>query len=488
MTIIDIIKSGDVNEIKKLFKRTTFLYDQATAIKEFKVDEHDIFDASVRKMKTIKKGSGEQDANGKEKTTTESVDVARIGLSFQELIVDRRVGFMLSVPVETQAVYEDDQETESGKKLVKLVQGIQSENKMDYLNKEIARRMMSEMECAEVWYLVPSGKAKPQFTLKCKILSPELGDTLYPMFNAYGSMIAFAREYSLIEADKKISHYDVYLPEAEYRYALRDGAWSLDTLVDGEGNAIPNPIPNQVEKIMVVYHTQPKPEWANQASMIERLETSVSNHADMNDYFGSPILTVMGEIMGFASKGEQGKILELHEEAKAAFLNLDSPPESIKMEQENLRNYIHSLSQTPDISFSNLMNIGAISGIALKLMFLDAHLAVSKKEEIFGIGLQRRLNIIKAAIGKVIDTSLSTEAEKLQLIPKITPYLPLNETELLSNLTIAKTSGILSAETAVELNPYVEDAEVEMERLKEAEEREIADLTGARPGEKTEEE
>jgi hypothetical protein len=92
-------------------------------------------------------------------------------------------------------------------------------------------------------------------------------------------------------------------------------------------------------------------------------------------------------------------------------------------------------------------------------------MAVSDKEEIFGIGLQRRLNIIKAAIGKVIDTTMAKEAEAVQLKPVITPYLPQNDTELIDNLSIAKTNGIISKESAVELSPLTSDIEVEMERL-----------------------
>jgi SPP1 family phage portal protein len=112
----------------------------------------------------------------------------------------------------------------------------------------------------------------------------------------------------------------------------------------------------------------------------------------------------------------------------------------------------------------------------MKAFFMDAHLAVSKKEEIFGIGLQRRFNLLKAVVGKVIDTSLEAESEIVQLVPQITPYLPQNDTEKIENLTVAKTSGILSAETAVESNPLVEDPETEMERLKNDKTNEMAGL------------
>jgi len=384
---------------------------------------------------------------------------------------------MLTIPIETDVIY--DTESDKEKALVKMVDRIQNDNKMDYRNKEIARRWMSEMECAEVWYFVETGETKPKYALKCNIWSPDLGDTLYPLFDSAGNMIAFARGYKLKDAGKDIEHFDVYTSEFEYKYIYKDNVWDLDILTETneEGKVIQtnvNSIPNAVKKIMIVYTNQSKPEWADQGTMISRFETSISNHADMNDYFGSPILAVFGEIMGFAAKGEQGKILQLAEDARANYLALETPPESIKMEQENLEKFIFALSQTPNITFEQMMEIGPVSGVAMKMMFLDAHMAVKRKEEVFGIYLQRRLNILKAAIGMVLDISLAKEAKILQLKPVLTPYLPANETEMIENLSVSVTGGILSKKTAIEQHPLVEDPETELERLKEDATSELA--------------
>jgi SPP1 family phage portal protein len=469
----------DVKAIRALFTRPVFDYEQEKAINEYKVEKHDVFDPAVRKNKAINKGTGQiNKATGKEATTPESVPVARIGLSFQQLIVDRRVGFTLTIPVEIEPIYEGDKETDKEKNLVNLTKRILNDNKMEYKNKDILRRMISEMEVAECWYLAESGKDKPKFTLKCNIWSKDLGDTLYPMFDAYGDMIAFAREYKLKEGSKDIEHFDIYLPELEYKFVNRDNVWKLDDqLMNAAGQSVPNPKVNEIGKIAIVYHSQKRPEWADAATAISRLETSISNHADMNDYFGSPILTVIGEILGFAGKGEQGKILQLTDDVKnaqAKFLELNSKPESIQMEQDNLRQFIHNLTQTPDISFETMKGMGTIAQFTMKAFFMDAHMAVSRKEEIFGIGLQRRFNIIKAAIGKVIDTSLSNEAENVQLLPKITPYLPQNDSEVIENLSVARTGGIISTESAIEQNPLVKDSDVEKERIKDDETKELA--------------
>lgn len=475
---LEIIKGADFKKIEELFisNRPKFEVSKEQALNEFKVASHDIFDETKRPPKKITKGSGETDSSGKEIVTTEYIQPARIGLSFQQLIVNRRVGFMLNIPVKTSPIYVTDSDKE--KSLVALIDRILNDNKMDYKNKEIARRWMSEMECAEIWYFAETGKQKPKYTVKCNIWSPDLGDSLYPLFDSTGDMIAFARGYKLKEENKDIEHYDVYTSELIYKWVKRDNDWKLDDKaqsVTSEGVKTINPIPNALKKIPIIYYSQTSPEWADVSTAITRLEESISNHADMNDYFGSPILAVAGEIMGFAQKGEQGKILQLAENAKANYLALNSPPESIKMEQENLKNVIYTLSQTPDISFEAMRGMGTIAQFTMKAFFMDAHMAVSKKEEKFGIGLQRRLNLLKAAVSNVIDTTLSKEAEDVQIKPVITPYLPQNETEMIENLTVAKTGGILSTETAVEQNPLIDNKDIEIERLKDDKAAEIAE-------------
>jgi hypothetical protein len=489
MDYTSVIKdTNNVKTIKQLFenKKPIFLEDtrdegatqsavdyQLQSIYQYNVATHDVFNTQIRKDKRIKKDSGTKDINGNPELIETSVPVARIGLPLQRLIVERRVGFMLSDPVKTETVFSSESEAEQ--QLEKIVQRIQNDNKMDYKNKEIARRMMSELECAEIWYFVPNKEPnediKGKLTLRAKLLSPLLGDKLYPLFDDTGDMIAFGRGYKIKEDKIEIDHFDVYTSEFEYKYICRENLWSLDssvTDVDDQGNIrILNPIPNPVKKIMVIYYTQPHPEWSDVQSMIDRLETTSSNHADTNDYFGSPMLKVKGEIGGFSAKGEQGKIIELSgADSDVNYLEWNASPESVKSEKEELKTDIYSMSQTPDISFERMISIGGnISGIALKMMFLDAHMAVKCKEEIFGIGLQRRLNLIKACIGTIIDTSLSKAAQMVQLKPVITPYLPQNVTEMIDNLSVAVTGGIMSKETAVDQNPLVSDSESEILKL-----------------------
>ncbi|HLD90536.1 MAG TPA: phage portal protein [Patescibacteria group bacterium] len=469
MAALDVIKSQDFKAIDKLFTRQVDTGVQADAIKQYNVDTHDVFDKAIRPMRKIKIDSGTKDSAGNVNWTDKWIDVVRVGIPWQNIITERRVGFTLSHPVKTNVIW--DTESEKEKQLVKLVERIQNDNKMDYKNKEILRRKLSELEVAVIWYYVETNDPKYKFTLNSKIVSPELGDTLYPLFDSNGTMISFRRDYKLSENGKDIEHSDIYTAEFTYKYIKKDGQWTLDPDAIGKsvetGDYIPaNPVPNPAKKILVEYYNQKKPVWHNVQSMIDRHETLTSNHGGMNDKFGAPIFTVAGEIQGEIIDNAQGSVMQLENGATAGYANLASEPQSISLEQTNLEKFIHAMSQTPNISFDQMMTIGQMSGFAAEMIFSDPHMAVRMEEETFGIGLQRRLNIIKAAIGALIDTSLASECRTVQLKPEVTPYLPMNTTEIIDNLSVAVTGGIMSKETAIEKNPLVKDSKVEMERMK----------------------
>lgn len=490
----EIIKSGDYAALRKLFEESKPAFDVSfeEAHKQWNVEDHPVNDPTIRKKKEIerplKDGNGKPaiDAEGNVKKQKDYIDVPRVSMPFQKIIVNRRIGFLLGNPIGKNVIFNKEDSKEQS--FVDYIDRIHDDNKMDYRNKEIARRMMSEMQCAELWYLIEDSEGvwqyiaqalklkKPKYQLKVKILSPELGDSFYPLKDGFGDMIAFGRSYKVKEGNKEFEHFDVYTDEFTYKYINRNNSWIIDTEAVGGGK-----VPNPTKKIPIIYHTQEKPEWFDVQKMIERMETVISNHGDMNDYFGAPILAIFGELIGAVSKSDGGKVLQLGEQAKASFLALDSPPESIKMEIENLEKFIYAMSQTPNTTFAEMKNLGDLSGVALKLLFLDAHMAAIMKEESFGIGIQRRINLIKAFVGKVLDVSFEEAAKSVMIKPVFTPYLPQNFKEEIEILTMAVTGGVMSKETAIEKNPLVADVVVELERVKNEQDLISNDDSESRP-------
>lgn len=416
--------------------------------KEYDPKQHAIKDKSKRQDKTVTTDAG-----------TSVVEVARLPIPMQKRIVRLAATFLCGRPIELLSNPLDDKQ----KNLLTVLMLTWKQNKLDYKSKKLAKLMMSETECAELWYTepieegfwagTPNDKPAVKFKLRMKTLAASLGDSLYPVFNAAGDMIAFGRGYTTTEAGKKVEHFDLYTPETNYFWIKADS--SLADYKPAEKNAM--------AKIPVIYYKQDAPEWNDVQELIDRFEKSISNHADTNDYHASPTIKVKGTVKGFAKKGESGKIIELDGEgADANYMSWDKSPESVKLEQENLLNLIHSLTDTPNISFEQMKGLGTFSGIALKMLFLGAHMKASDHEENFGECIQRRINYLISAMA-VINVEFE-QATSLSVEPKFTYFLPKNELEMIEMLSTATSAEkpIMSRKTAVSLNPLVQDPEAEL--------------------------
>jgi SPP1 family phage portal protein len=443
-----LIAAGRPQDLMSKIKDELPQRDVTTYLKQYDPETHAVVDTAQRPDKLVEVDGG-----------TKAVPVCRLPVPIQKQITQLAAAFLVGNPIQLDASPIDD--SQNG--LLETIQRSWDDNKLDYKSKQIAEIMFSETECAEIWYTedaevgywddTPNAGATRR--LRMRIVANSLGDTLYPVFNAAGDMIAFGRGYQVnIGGGTKEDHFDLYLDKVIYRWVKAGGEWG-----------VPKTEAHPIGKIPVIYYAQPKPDWADVQRLIERFETSISNHGDTNDYFGSPIIFVSGEIEGFATKGEQGKVIEGKNGAKAEYLHWPYAPESVKMEQTTLRDTISEMTNTVNINPEKLKSLGDFSGIALKMLFLSAHLKAARKEEIFGESVQRRINYMKAAIVIMNEAKFKT-AGRLQVKPKFEYYLPKDYKEVIDYLTTAFGGGIMSQDTAIMLNPLVSDPVQEIERVK----------------------
>lgn len=459
-----IIEAGDIDKMIGAFAVSRLVKEVETALKQYDPKQHTIFDKSKRQDKILKDNDG---------NLSGVVNVARLPLSLQKKITLISAAFLGTPTIESSP------EADIEKNFLTIIDKVWQDNKLDYKFKKIAKTVMSEKECAEVWFMQEAEQANAKagivgywegfpimqtakFKLGMKLLSNSLGDSLYPVFDEFSNMIAFGRGYKIIDAaGKSIEYFDLYTAEKLYFYSKETGAWEVDEK------------PNVIKKIPIIYYWQPLTEWDDVQELIERLEVKKSNHADTNDYFDRPMLVGKGDTISLPDKGDSGKYVELKgHDASLTYLTWDQAPASMEMEMDGLYHDIHTLTHTPDISFENVKGLGVFSGIALKMLFLDAHLKASDKEEIFGEGLQRRINYIKKAVS-VIDPAF-VKALPLQVKPKFEFFMPKNIQEEISVLVAAVSGGIMSEETAIRLNPLIADADAEIKALNEKAEAKAA--------------
>ena len=406
-----------------------------------------IHDILKRKIKIVGTGQNRRE-----------VPQAKEVLPFQKKITDTAVSFVFGEPVKLVLNTGEDSLAEA----FKLIQDTWRQNKLDYINRQLMRTVCIESEAAELWYAVREKGRKTR--VKVVLLSEATGNKIYPHLNEFGDMDAFTRRYELEDAyGRKHEHIDIYTADTIIS-GVRRQQWEIEEK------------PNLFGKIPVIYYCQDRPEWADVQSLIDRLEMLISKHADTNDYYGSPMIKLRGRLVAMPDKTEDGKMLQFSadentqtgeiEYGDAEYLTWDHSPESIKLEVENLKEFIYSMTATPDISFNNIKGVGNVSGIALRFMFLDSLLKAKDKQEIYGTGLTRRINLLKAILS-VVDVKQAANLEKLDISVEFGNPLPENIQDIIQTLALARPGEpIMSKETAVRYNPFVNDPIAEIALMK----------------------
>lgn len=450
MTLEDFqnINTDNFGEIIQAIQQQAPAKDISDYLKQADVLGHDVMDTAKRldKLKKTEQGSS-------------LVKVARLPVSFQKIIANRAAAFLCGNPIKLHSQPADQTETD----FLSVFNRSWDSNKLDYKSLMLAQYLCTETECAELWYFVPADEnywsgtefEGIKFRLKVLILANSKGDSLFPILDATGDMIAFGRKYQIKNGDKTEQHYDLYLSNVIYNGIQQGGGWQITST------------PNPVGKIPVIYYSQDKPEWYDVQTLIERFETTISNQADTNDYFGSPMVKISGTVVGMPQKDDSGKVIQLENGADANYLTWDQSPEATKNENDLLQKLIYTLTDTPDISFENMKGLGTFSGIALKMLFMGAHLKASLKASGgFGESIQRRINYLKAAL--VTINQKYAPAYSLNITPEFDYFLPKNILEQITFLTDAVGAGkpIMSQESAVRMNPLVDDANKEIDMMK----------------------
>ncbi len=485
MKIDEIFKKESVGDVIQELKSRRYIEqpDVESAKKALEPKAHKINDPILRPDKRVKidnevDGQKVIDTNGESKNV-KIEKVARIALAIQKLIIKRTVSFCFGNPVAYNSSPENDNQEMIAKALKRVLYDVKSNS----LNRKVARAIFGFKECAELWYPVPVDKTQTgnkvkdflnnvvgnkfhkrygfnsKFKLRCALLSPAFGDTLYPYFDETGDMTAFSRSFSRKDDGKNaIDYFETYTDTAHWLWAKGTNGYEV---VEGYPKSV------AIGKIPVVYGNQPYFETEDVDALIDRLEVLLSNFADTNDYHASPKIFVKGELKGFSKKGESGAIIEGEGDADAKYLAWQNAPESVKLEIETLLKMVYTITQTPDISFDSVKGLGAISGIALKLLFMDAHLKVQDKREIFDDYLQRRVNVIKAYIGQ-FNTALEQECDEIEIEPEIIPYMLTSEIDEI-NMWLAANGNkpLVSQKASVKGANLTQDTDADLEQIKE---------------------
>lgn len=458
MKIAEFTNSEDLQEqVKVLEVERDDKPDIEELKKQWKVSEHRVItDKEFLPDKEIKNADGEKQRDKK---------VNRIAGPFQKKIVNTAVvfGFGNEVDIVTNEIKEKSQE----ELVLNAIKKILDENKISSFNRKVARECYRATEVAELWYYEQVERHEDygfpcDYKIQVKLLTPWSGEKIYPHFDSYDKLKAFARSYSIKKSSGGTDEFmDIYTDEEYKRLKKTDGNWIEDVKIKGEEEVpIAIDLKATINKIPIIYAYQDEAEWSDVQYDIDRLELLFSRHAEINDYHAAPKIFIEGELNSAPQAGEANSILTGSAGTKAYVLSWDQSPESIKLEITTRLSNIYKFTNTPDVSFESVKSLNQISGVMLKMLFMDAHLKVMQKEEIWDEYFERRFNLLKAFVGKLLNPTLEKAARNLSMKPKFNPYMI---DDLKSTVDILMTANgnkpIISQERSVELSGLTENHE-----------------------------
>lgn len=393
-----------------------------------------------RKLRTLQIGKREDYKNGNKTVSSEQLKI-----QYQKKVVNTPVSFLFG---DAPIIRPSEPDNKNGIEILKVFKSNRLYNKLQ----DFAEAAMSTT--IGVFIFSMGGESGKE--IKARFYNSDNG-SFTPQYDVYGDLVAFYWQFVLPGKEEK----QVWIFTATEIHKYSDEKYITS-------DAHPFGV------IPAVFVDQAKPEWWEVKEMIDRLEMLVSKLAGSNNYFSFPILKLKGGTVKNADgkeestvdASEDGKSLLLGYaiqeghviQADAEFLKRDTGIDSIKLEKELLQEFIHSISQTPNMSFDNVKGIGSIGERAMLLMLQDAINKAKRKRGSYETAIGRILSVIKNGLN-IKDDELTFDIEFKLSIPEDIK----EQIDTLLNATGGKAS--MAQETAVQHNPMVKDPAAELDKI-----------------------
>lgn len=391
------------------------------------------------------------------------VKVAKLPIPYQQYINEIALVFLYGRPVKWSQISENTDDAFA------RFQDVIKRTRFDSKIRECKRIAGIETESAMLFRVFKDEDGKPD--VQIRVLAKSKGDDIYTRFDQYENLISVAWGYRVREAKGEIvERFDIFTPEVIYRCTHARFGWEVI------------PEQNFIGKIPIILFQQEK-EWNGVEALIEREEFIASRTADTNDYFADPVAVFSADaIKNLPEKDSIGKSLFVKSGQNTAdamhYVTWDSAPQSKKDEIEWLQNQILTNTFTPHITLDTLKSLSTLSAKALRTVMMLADIKAAKRKEKHDELLDRTASLILAIIGNVLDVSLNAQCIEASIGHEFQEPFGEDISDDLTDITKALDAGILSTESAVELNPLVKDVTRELDRLKaEQEERQQQQLS-----------
>ncbi len=312
-------------------------------------------------------------------------------------------------------------------------------------------------EAALLFYL----KDKKMYTKNLSFLN---GDTLYPHYDSItGKLDAFARKFS--DYDEENNEYVQWLEVWDEKYlrryrrdvqGFRGAVTKVKELFGLDGWVLVDEDLHGFERVPVTYHRREEGAcWSFVQDAIDKYELAVSYLCQNNMAYAFPIMVLQGD--NVEVQGDiygQVKAITADKESSIKYLERSDNTAAFELQLNTLLRqiFLGAFAVMPPEVRS-----GDLPGVAIKLIYspsLDRAMVDAKE---FDHVIDDTNELFTYAYG--IQEEKSTQFKSLNILSYIVPYIHQNTAELINNLVQAKSSGILSAETASEQTTYGKNCE-----------------------------
>ena len=430
-TVAPLVLGSNIGNIgAQLPKKNVVIVSQDTFLEELDTYSHAIQSPYILDDKRVLIPYEKADGTiGEQKAY---IPVTRIALPLQRIIATKQKVHLTGNEIVHTLASETQTDTDK-ENFVVMKQFFTSKN----MNVAVSENVENQLTTGDTALLLYFDKNKK---LDWKTYSWKDGYCLLPHYDEYDNLILFGIYYSTEEEEKSVTMLDVYDDTFVYRFKQDNLGWS------------------QVEKSkhgfdeVPVCYKRGNVAWNDVQNLIDKLELHASLFAENVKYYGDPILFLKGEIDILPRRDDAGKgIKGINPEADAKLLQAE--------ESKNVTNLLDFLLKeifrgSCTISFSpeTVKTSGDLPGITVKLLFSSAvEKAIEQAKEWDGF-IDRMMRLFIYAVG--METKKPAEFSRLKVFSKIEPWIPQNDTEIISNINSSKQIGTISGETAREDHPY----------------------------------
>jgi len=298
--------------------------------------------------------------------------------------------------------------------------------------------------------------------------------SIYPIFDEFDDLVIISFEYERIEGGDTVKYFETYTFETHYKWKQQGGAWE---------EAI-SPEPIYILKHPVIYIWRPLPIWEDTSTNREEIEFTLSRTSDIIRKNSKPIIKVVGELEGTAPVGDTAR--EVYTLKAGGDLGLVAPPvttDAVDFYTNQLQQNTEEELQLPNLSLTNVKDLGNIGEGARKTLLADGHLKVGEEKWDIIRFLDRESNIIKAFLGQM-NVQWKDSIQDLEVEHIITPFVQNDKQTDIDTYGKAVSYGLLSRRTALKKLDLVENPDTEIELIDqelaiEAERARVVDVFAA---------